>query len=207
MFVTIEGIDGSGKTSQVVRFGEYLTRQKIPNITTSEPRCGGYIPWTSKILDIIINEDLDAGTQILLINAARREHIEKVIRPAILSGKIVICDRFIDSSIAYQGAGFGYNIENIISLHETLQENYLPNITYLIDLPLEIAQKRMENRGNKSKFDAMPEDFFNRVRQSFLKSAEGGSRFHIINGNQSEDEVFQDIITDFFQRNNYKNAI
>lgn len=196
MFISIEGIDGSGKTSQAKRLASFLDSKSIPNILTSEPKCGGFISWASDLLDVIVNEKMDAVTQLLLVNAIRKEHIETIIKPSIASGKVIICDRFVDSTVAYQGYGFGCNVPMIWDLHKVVHANFLPHKTYLVDVSVKIAKERMDERTNKSRFDKLPESFFENVRNGFLAISDHNPRIKILQGEKTEEEIFHDITID-----------
>lgn len=166
LFITIEGVDGAGKTTQCKFLQKYFEENNIPSIRTYEP---GGEPLAEKIRDLIINDDMDEETQFFLFNAARRAHVMNTIKPALAEGKIVICDRFIDSTFVYQN-----NIgENLIWLcQHKATDNIYPDLTFIIDLPSDIAMKRLEERGNLNLFDKKPLKYFEENRRKFLTLAE-----------------------------------
>jgi len=202
MFITLEGIEGSGKTSQIKPLVDFFKTQGICCVTTREP--GGTIVG-GKIRAILLdpeNKDIDPVTELLLYNADRRQHINQIIIPALSSGKTIVCDRYFDATIAYQGYARGLNISLIKQLHELATENLKPDITFLLDLNPEIGLKRawkqvkngqrtdMETRFEKEKLS-----FHEKVRKGYLDIARfEPDRFKIIDASQNITCVQQDII-------------
>ncbi len=188
-FITFEGIEGSGKSTQSKLLYDFLLTQKLDAILTREP---GGTQASEKIREILIDENLpklEAKTEILLNFAARLEHIEKLIKPAILNNKIVVSDRFFDSSFAYQGYGFGtdFNIINIIK--DLAIGNFLPDITFLIDIPVDLAFSRINNRTTNNRYEKLGRDFHQRTRDGFLQIAKNNSRVKIIDGTKTANEI------------------
>ena len=175
IFITFEGIDGAGKSTHIKRFAERLQlkypHQKI--ILTREP--GGTV-LGEKLRTELLNQAMHPETEALLMFAARREHLASVIEPALNQGDIVICDRFTDSSFAYQCGGRGISVEQLNILEKWVQGRgdyeIQPNQTYLFDLPVEIAQKRRESTRTPDKFEVLDIDFFNQVRNEYLRRAQ-----------------------------------
>lgn len=201
MFITIEGIDGSGKTTQINKVCNFLQNRQILYKKTSEPRCDGEIKWANQLIDIMMQEETEIETQIMLVNAIRAQHIKKIIKPAILQKKIVICDRYIDSTIAYQGYRLEFDIQKIKNIHKIVQENLLPDLTILIDIDPKVTSQRLDLRGRVNQFDHIKIDQMQKIRYGFLKEAElNKDRIHIIDGSRTEEEVFQFIIELFLQK-------
>ena len=189
-FITFEGGEGSGKTTQSKRFFEYLTSQNIKCIWTRE--IGGTIV-AEKIRDIILHNEMDYMTELLLVMAARKEHVDKVILPALKNGITVICDRFIDSTLCYQGGYLG--VDNVLDLHKKVFGNFMPDITFFIDVPALEGLKRAGIRGGNNKFEDKDISEHEKIRQNFLRLVEMfPERIIKINGMQSEDEVAKELM-------------
>jgi dTMP kinase len=189
-FITFEGGEGSGKTTQSKRFFEYLKSQNIKCIWTRE--IGGTTV-AEKIRDIILYNEMDHMTELLLIMAARKEHVDKVILPALKSGVTVICDRFIDSTFCYQGAYIGR--EKILQLHEFVIGDLYPDRTFFIDVPAVEGLKRACARGGNNKFEDKDISEHDRIRDEFLVLVKMfPKRIVKIDGMQSEDEVSRGVI-------------
>jgi dTMP kinase len=193
MFITFEGIEGSGKSTQSKKLHEFFIARKIESILTREP---GGTKAGEKIREILIDENIEKlspKTELLLNFAARLEHVEKLIKPALLANKTVICDRFFDSTFAYQGSAFGLD-ENLISqVKEMTIGNFAPDITFLIDVPVDFAFARIQTRADNNRYEKLGVEFHQKVRDGFLKSAKNNPRIKIINGTKSIDEVFTQI--------------
>lgn len=203
-FISIEGIEGVGKSTNIAFIQSLLAERNVSCITTREP--GG-----TDLGEIIRNLLLDkrqhqmtAMTELLLMFAARAQHIEQTIEPALASGKWVICDRFTDSSYAYQGGGRNLSISMIAQLEKLSINNYQPDCTIVLDLPVESGLLRAENVGEKDRFESEHSDFFYRVRQVFLERAEKEARSHIINAaaplNQVQEHI-RHILGPFLNQN------
>ena len=191
LFITFEGIDGCGKSTQLDLCEKYFINKGYEVLKTLEPGAGKF---GKKIREILLHydEDLSSIAESFLFLADRSQHIEYTIKPAIEKGKIVWCDRHTDSTIAYQGYGRGNDIERIKQLNEIATNGIIPDLTFVFDLPLEIAQKRMgreldrmENNGN---------DFNLRVKNGYLELAKlYPNRIKLINANQPVENVFEDV--------------
>lgn len=200
MFVTFEGIEGCGKTTQIERFADTLKRQGIPLITTFEPggtRIGNDI---RRILLDVHNEDLTPLAELILYAADRAQHIEEVIKPALDRGEWVICDRFIDATLAYQGAARSQDVRLIQILNERSTLGISPDVTFLLDCPVEIGLERARKRNTalsdeeQGRFERETLDFHNRVRRGYLDLAnEHKERIVIIDASLSEDEMEKEI--------------
>lgn len=182
MFITIEGIDGSGKTTTSNFLTEYLqsTYGKEKVILTREP---GGIDLAEDIRRLLLkNDQIDPIAELLLFTSMRREHVEKLIRPALKQGKIVICDRFIHSTIAYQGYGYGIDVKIIKELHKIAEIPY-PDITFILDVEVNIGLQRA---AHKNKYEKMGIDFYRRVKNGFYDIAQSDpNRCYIITTNSS----------------------
>jgi dTMP kinase len=195
MFITFEGIEGSGKSTQSKKLYNFLCNKNIAAILTREP---GGCKAGEKIREILIDETFEKlcpETELLLNFAARKEHVEKLIKPALQENKIVICDRFFDSTFAYQGAAFGLEQELIEKIKEITINNFTPDITFLIDAPVEVTFARIQNRKDNNRYEKLGFDFHQKVRNGFLELAQNNQRIKIINGCQSEEEIFAEILT------------
>jgi dTMP kinase len=177
-FITFEGIEGSGKTTQIKMAGEYLKQRHIPFLITSEP---GGAPLGGKIREILLNRGnygICAEAEVFLFSAARVQHVRDVILPALKEGKIVLCDRFSDSTLVYQGFGRGLDHDFIREINDFTSAGLKPDLTLVFDLPIEIglrrAMERMSSKGSaaEDRFEREDLDFHQRVRQGYLLLAE-----------------------------------
>jgi dTMP kinase len=171
-FITIEGSEGVGKTTAVKFIEKFLIERNYPHLLTREP---GGTPIAEKIRDILLhtdNENLAPETELLLMFASRVQHVETVIKPALSQKKIVVCDRFIDATYAYQGGGRCLSIASIEALEALTLQGFLPGLTLLLDAPLDICFERMQQRAKKfDRFETQSREFFERVRQVYLERA------------------------------------
>lgn len=193
-FITFEGIEGSGKSTQAKKLYEYFLDKKIAAILTREP---GGTPASEKIREILIDEKiekLEAKTELFLNFAARIEHVEKKIKPALEAGKTVVCDRFFDSTFAYQGNAFGLGFEVIEQVKKIAIGEFKPDITFFIDVPVDIAFARIENRADNNRYEKFGSEFHQKVRDGFLILAKKNPRLKIIDGTKNPQEVFNQII-------------
>ncbi|MDO5667283.1 MAG: dTMP kinase [Alcaligenaceae bacterium] len=186
-FLTIEGVDGAGKSSHMKRIAACFEAFDYEIVKTREP---GGTPLAETLRELLLSQDMSLETELLLMFAARQEHLNQVIKPALLSGKAVICDRFSDSSFAYQGGGRQLATEKIQSLVDLVHPDLQPDLTLLFDLPLEIARERMVRERQLDRFEREQEDFFERVRAAFLaRAAAEPKRFVVIDSSRNKDEV------------------
>lgn len=192
IFITFEGPDGSGKTTLTTRLHHYLEEKKVATLLTREP---GGIEISEKIRTIILNPahaNMDDRTEALLYAASRRQHLIEKIIPALDANKIVLCDRFIDSSLAYQGYARNIGIQDVLDINMFAIENYMPDVTLFLDVSPEIGLARVGNRGEKDRLELAGDAFHNRVYQGYLEVLKMyPNRIRIIDGNQSEDAVFE----------------
>ena len=141
-FITFEGVDGAGKSTHLNWFADTLRARGIDLLVTREP---GGTPLGEKLREILLHEAMHGETEALLMFAARREHIEKVIKPALKKGSWVISDRFTDASFAYQGGGRGVSVQKLEQLEQWVQGDLQPDLTLLFDIPVEVARQRLNN--------------------------------------------------------------
>lgn len=190
-FITLEGGEGAGKTTQAKRLKIALEMAGQETIITREP--GGTFG-AEAIRDLVLSGSHDRWsgmTELLLMYAARLDHVHKLIRPALERGLWVICDRFSDSSMAYQGYARGLGQDKVAALHKTVMEGFAPDITVLFDIDPILAQKRVKTRGEDlSRFDSEKLDFHKALRTGFLEIAKSEpKRVHIVDAASSRDAI------------------
>jgi dTMP kinase len=190
LFITFEGGEGSGKTTQSKRLLEYFKSQNIPCIWTREP---GGTKVAEVIREVLIHNDMDVTTELLLALAARNEHLHEVIFPALKAGQVVICDRFIDSSLCYQGHKLG--VDKVLHLHKEVFGDIMPDMTFFIDVPVKEGLARAQNRGGNNRFESVPMETHEKLRQCFNKLVEiFPERIIKIDGLKTENEIENIII-------------
>ncbi len=194
-FISFEGIDGAGKSTHVDSFRN-LMQERHPNkevVMTREP---GGTALGEQLRNLLLDAPMNIETEALLMFAARREHIAQVIEPALAAGKIVLSDRFTDASFAYQGGGRGLSLDKLNHLERWVQGRpdgtlLQPNLTILFDLPGEIAEARRSKVRAPDKFEKMDLDFFERVRQEYLRRAKADpKRFHIVDATKTPEAIW-----------------
>ena len=189
-FITLEGIEGAGKSTSVQFLAEYLRSKGVDFILTREP---GGTEIAEKIRQIILahhQEPMHPDTEMLLYFAGRAQHFNQVILPALQRGQWVICDRFTDASYAYQGGGRGISQEKIAALEQWVQGDLRPDYTLLFDVAVSIGLNRIKKNRVLDRFEVEKESFFERVRDCYLERArKEPKRFHIIDANQTPQEV------------------
>lgn len=191
MFITLEGPEGSGKTSQVPSLAAYLREKGYEVVVTREP---GGTAVSDQIRDVLMNlknVSIVPRTEILLFLAARAQHVEGLIRPALEAGKLVLCDRYGDSTLAYQGYGHNTDLENLRYLLNYATGGLKPDLTLLLDVPVEVGlMRKRENDSEWNRLDAYEEAFHKRVRQGYLELAKlEPDRWQIIDATQDKDRV------------------
>ncbi|MFO7963805.1 MAG: dTMP kinase [Desulfobacterales bacterium] len=202
LFITLEGIEGSGKSTLMKRMVDYFTREGRTCITTREP---GGTAIGRKIRSILLdaeNHQMDPMTELLLYMADRAQHVREIISPALKSGKTVVCDRFFDATLAYQGHARGLDMNLIAALHHVILEDRKPDITFLLDLPPKIGLERAwhavhsgDRPDGETRFEKEKIDFHQCVREGYLTlSAAEPRRFRIIDASQNEDGVWNEIL-------------
>ncbi len=197
-FLSFEGIDGAGKSTHIEAFGELL-KVRYPDhevVMTREP---GGTPLGEQLRNLLLDAPMNLETEALLMFAARREHIAQVIEPALQAGKIVISDRFTDASFAYQGGGRGLSLDKLNALEQWVQGRadgalLQPNLTILFDLPGSIAQARRSQVRAPDKFEKMNLEFFERVRQEYLRRVKADpKRFHTVDATQTREAIWEEL--------------
>ncbi len=179
-----------GKSTNIATLEAWLQRQRIEYCLTREP---GGTPLAEKIRDILLGiegEPVSPAAELLLIFAARAQHLEQVIKPALAGGKWVLCDRFTDATYAYQGAGRGIPAADIGLLEQLVQGGLRPNYTLLLDAPVPVGMARAGKRGELDRFESEQLDFFERVRRCYLeRAAAEPARFRVVNTNRPLAEI------------------
>ena len=195
-FIAFEGGEGAGKTTQSRLLADALERLGIAALTTREP---GGTPGAEALRGLLLDPELDWGAraEVLLFAAARSDHVEKLIEPALAAGQWVICDRFLDSSRAYQGGAGGIGDKAIIALHEIGTDGLLPDLTILLDLDPQLADSRANARDNGApdRIGAKGADYHEQVRQQFHRMAEHEpKRFAIVPAHGTAEEVHERVM-------------
>ena len=201
MFITLEGIEGSGKTTQIERLARFIAEKGFECVTTRQP--GGTVIG-EHIRSILLNPEnhtLAPMTELLLYLADRAQHINEMIKPVLTAGKILICDRYFDATVVYQGFARGLSVELLLELHRMLFDNLKPDITFLLDLSpqqgLERAWQQLNSGqrvGHESRFENEVLAFHEKVRDGYRQLAQREpQRFHLIDAAQSPDQVFANI--------------
>ncbi len=196
--MTIEGLEGAGKSSCIATIASALSRHEIPFITTREP---GGTELGEGIRDILLassESPMYPMTELLLMFAARYEHVERVIEPKLNEGCWVICDRFVDSSYAYQGGGRGLELDVIETLEKISLADVSPDYTFVLDVPVNEGLKRAGGVGAPDRFEQENIDFFDRARQVFLLRAKNNPKYCVVDAAKSEEEV-QEAIREYLE--------
>lgn len=197
LFITFEGVEGCGKSTQVERLREWLEAQGRPVLVTREP---GGVPIAEAIRAVLLQPDHDAMspvTELLLYEAARAQLVHEFIRPALEAGQIVLCDRFADSTTAYQGMGRNLPPEDVVRLHALATQGIWPDLTFVLDLPVEEGLRRVRNRGRFDRMERQAVQFHERVREGFLAIAKSDpDRVKIIDATPPPDVVFKSVRAD-----------
>ena len=186
MFITVEGIEGVGKTTNMEYLQQIITAAGKELVVTREP---GGTPLGEAIRGLLLDpqyKGMDPDCELQLMFAARAEHLDKVIRPAIAAGRWVLCDRFTDATYAYQGGGRGLDTGKIAALEQLVQGDFRPDLTLLLDVPVEVGLERAGNRSAPDRFEQEKVGFFERVRQAYLDMArEHYGRYQVIDASRS----------------------
>lgn len=200
LFISFEGIDGAGKSTHIDGLAQAFRAQGRAVTLTREP---GGTPLAEKLRVMVLNDPMDAMTEALLVFAARRDHLQQLIEPALARGEVVLCDRFTDATFAYQGGGRGFDLQMLSELERWVQGipqaglNVVrqPDLTLWFDLDPEIAAQRLAGARLPDKFEAQPVEFFRRVAGAYAsRMATCPERFARINAANSLDAVWQDVL-------------
>ena len=199
LFVTFEGIEGSGKSYQSRKLYKNLKKRNISAILTREP---GGTKSAEKIRKVILEDyfhhdtkgKFSKNTDTLLYLAARNEHIENKIKPAIAKKKIIICDRFVDSTLAYQVYGSGVNKRLVNSVHKYILGNIKPDLTFILKVKISKALQRLKNRKRKNRYDKFSKNFYIKVQNAFLKLARKNQKRYFVLDNSKDTNVIEKII-------------
>jgi dTMP kinase len=193
-FITVEGTEGVGKTTNINFIKSWLRQNEIKFVATREP---GGTPLAEEIRDLLLkprDELVVSSAELLLMFAGRAQHLNKVILPALQADTWVLCDRFTDATYAYQGFGRQMSSELIVQLENIVQGDIRPDLTLLLDIPIEIGLERANDRGDPDRFEQEQHDFFNRVRAGYLSLAnENSDRYTVIDASQKLQGVQTDI--------------
>ena len=203
LFVTFEGIEGSGKSYQSKKLYNKIKKMGLPVIRTREP---GGTNSAEKIRKVILDdyfspeskEKFKKNTDTLLYLAARNEHIESKIKPAILKKKIVICDRFIDSTLAYQVYGKGVNKNLVDTIHKYILKGINPDITFILKVNISKAMKRLGKRKKKNRYDKFSKNFYAKVQSAFIKISKTNKRKYIVLDNSKDTNYTENLIFNKF---------
>jgi len=188
--ITLEGIDGAGKSTHVATIGELLRARGKEVVVTREP---GGTPLGEKLRAMLLSETMSIDTETLLMFAARREHIVRVIEPALAHGRWVVSDRFTDATYAYQGAGGGIAADRIAVLERWVNDGLKPDLTLVFDVPVEVALARLPN-DRRDRFESENRAYFERVRAAYLeRAAAEPRRIRVVDGRKALEDVKKEV--------------
>lgn len=197
LFISFEGIDGAGKSTHIAAIADAFRALGRPVTLTREP---GGTPLAEKLREIFLHDPMDGLTEALLVFAARRDHLQQVIEPALARGDVVLCDRFTDATFAYQGGGRGFDLTTLSYLEQVVQKrpDHLgtrqPDLTIWFDLPPAVAAQRLTHARVPDKFESQPGEFFSRVAQGYAdRMAKQPQRFARIDADQAVEAVRADV--------------
>lgn len=187
LFITLEGMDGAGKSTHIPTILALLAKSGRELVSTREP---GGTPLGEELRELLLHKDMHVETESLLMFAARAEHLQQVILPALARGAIVLSDRFTDASYAYQCGARGLPLAKMQALETWVQGDLQPDITLLFDVPVEVSLQRLAGARTPDKFEAQGIEFFAKLRAQYLaRAAEYPQRFRVIDANRSLEEV------------------
>ena len=190
-FITLEGVDGAGKSTHIPTIANLLRSKGHEVLVTREP---GGTPLGEKLRELLLHESMHPETETLLMFAARREHLEQVILPALARGAVVLSDRFTDATFAYQFGGRGVAADKVRQLESWVQEGLQPDLTLLFDVPVAVSVQRLAGARDPDRFERENADFFERIRQAYLERARDfPERFRIVDSSRSLDEITREL--------------
>jgi dTMP kinase len=191
-FITLEGVDGAGKSTHIPWIADKLRAAGLEVVVTREP---GGTPLAEKLRALVLAEAMDPLAETLLMFAARADHVQRVIAPALARGAWVLCDRFTDATLAYQGAGKGVSADRIRQLAQAVHPGLSPDQTLVFDCPYEVSRSRLSNAGRElDRFEVEERAFFDRVREAYRQLAEAEpGRMRLLDGSRSPDKVKAEI--------------
>jgi dTMP kinase len=191
-FLTFEGIDGAGKTSHIEALAAWLRQRGRDVVLTREP---GGTPLAEKLRALFLHEEMDGLTEALLVFAARRDHLRRLIEPALARGAVVLCDRFTDATFAYQGGGRGFELNQLAQLEAWVQGARQPDLTLWFDLPAAVAASRRAAARPADRLEREDESFFERVRKGYAARQQGAAgRFAVIDADRPRDAVWAQVV-------------
>lgn len=194
LFITVEGVEGAGKSTQLALILDYLQQAGIEVVSSREP---GGTPFAESVRELLLanrDEKVDQVSELLLMFAARSQHLSQLIQPALMAGKWVVCDRFTDATYAYQGGGRQLGFELVAELEQMVQGDFRPDCTFYLDLPVEQGMQRVVARGEKDRFEQEQLEFFERVRNAYLERvAASPGRYRVIDASRSLEDVQMDL--------------
>lgn len=186
-FITLEGVDGAGKSTHIPTIANLLRAQGREVLVTREP---GGTPLGESLRELLLHEAMHPETETMLMFAARREHLEQVIKPALQRGIYVLSDRFTDATFAYQCGGRGVSPDKIRQLETWVQGDFQPDVTLLFDVPVAVSTQRLAGARDPDRFERENSDFFERIRQIYLaRATEFPQRFRIIDSGKTVDDI------------------
>ncbi len=195
LFITIEGVEGVGKSTNIETIKEFLNQNNIEHVVTREPGGTLIAEQIRGLLLQIQEEPLTELSELLLVFAARAQHLDTLIKPALAAGKWVVCDRFTDATYAYQGAGRGLDQAKIAELETMVQDQLRPDLTIILDLDPQTGMERVANRGNLDRFEQEELEFFETVRRCYLNIAAAESeRCVVVDASQDLEHVKSDLL-------------
>lgn len=203
MFITFEGIDGSGKSTQILLLRKYLVNNGHKVVTLREP---GGTELSEHIRGVLLNKKLEVSdvSELLLFQAARADLVERIVKPMLEEGRIVLSDRFYDSTTAYQGYGRGLDLEIVEKSNQIGSQGVLPNITFYLKLERSIAQDRRTNE-EQDRMELSGDEFYNRVIDGYEKLAEKEDRFVTLDASEEIKEIHDKVVQEIEKKLNYNN--
>lgn len=191
LFISLDGVDGAGKSTHLEWLVTQIQARGIEVVATREP---GGTPLGEQLRQLLLHQAMDLKTEALLMFAARNEHLTQLIEPALAEGKWVVCDRFSDASFAYQGGGRQLGGDAIVALEHWVHPHRQPDRTWLFDVPLAVAQERLQQAREPDRFEQEAQAFFQRTREAYLlRAQQHPQRIHVIDGHRSIEAIRQEL--------------